>query len=99
MRHYEPGVPLVAGVEVAIPPREAAVGELQAHPVAGEKHVARGPQVDLDALTGVRAPFDAHDAVAEVEGAPAGVDVTETSDPVRRRRRTLGIQDDTDSPR
>ena len=67
-------------------------------PVAGEEHVARRPQVDLDLAALVGAAVDAEDAVAEVERSAVGVDVAQARDPVGRRRRALDVQPHADPP-
>ena len=82
MRGDEPRLTLAAGIQVAIPPREAAVRDLDSDPVASEEHVAGRPQVDLHLLELVGPARDAHDAVAKVERSPVGRDVTQPGDPV-----------------
>src|SRR5437763_17156839 len=79
----------LTGVQVAVPAREVAGGDVQADAVPGPEDVTGRPEVDLvlvgparcdrrGRLAGPHAPVPgAQDAVGRIEGAAVGVNVAE----------------------
>ena len=91
-RHFMPWAVLIAGVEIAIPPREGAARHMHSNAVAWEKDIAGRPQIDLAAADAVGILADPENPVAEIERAPVWMDVAQPHDPICRRRRADGVQ-------
>jgi hypothetical protein len=89
---------LVTGVEVAIPAREAATGNLNSNAVSAQKNVACRPEVDLAPAASIGVSRNTSNPIAQVEGAAVRMDVAEARDPVGGRRRAVCVERDLDSP-
>jgi hypothetical protein len=62
---------LISRVEVAIPPGEAAAGDLNSEAMPGQEHVACRPEIDFVPVI----PACSQDSVAKIERATIGLDI------------------------
>src|ERR1700680_4944985 len=82
--HPPPHPGRLTRVEVAIPAREAAAGDLKPQPVAGAQEIARRPEVDVVLRRPAGLAPDPEDPIGKVDRAAVRIDVAQAGDAVGR---------------